>query len=378
MPSHKYEYDVFISHAVSDRIEIVTPLVTKLEESGIKVWCSNRHLIPGNRLDETIKEGLNKSRHGILVITRNYLGREWPELEFHAMWGMEGTRILPVWHKVTKEEIEQFDRRLASYWALNTKNGSDLDEVVTGLVKAIREAENSSKPTNVKSRPKNYTKASAGSVVSLLLAAMAIWFFLIRDLPSNAKINTSINDRMNTLQAEIITDHQIEMKNKDGGVANIEEIKKYYDRYNKTKAQYRNEYFFGTGYAKFNFKKNVEPAVDKKLDLLTPENFYGFEQPDIYLINYKPSPHTLDVKYILINSQPADFEIVSENKIDDYTYLVEVVYKNHIRYLSVSLTYSKRSNWMKKRETVLLGFMPTETYTFKKQEDKWVFAGLED
>ncbi|MBL6446093.1 toll/interleukin-1 receptor domain-containing protein [Fulvivirga sp. 29W222] len=373
MPSDNKEYDVFISHAVSDQIDIVTPLVDKLEEAGIKVWCSSTRLIAGKKLDETIREGLIKSKHGILVITLNYLGREWPQREFHALWAKEKARIFTVWHNIDEKDIEKYDGQLAKYTALNTKKG--LEYVVDRLVREIKKEQKvQSKPVSKSTSTEVYT----GTFTFLLLSAVAIWFFLIRDLPSDAQINTSIKDRIRTFQTEIMTDHQVELQNSEGDGASLETISNFYDRYNRIKAHYRNEYFFGTGYAKFNFKKNVEPAVDKNLDLLTPENAYGFEQPDIYLINHKPSPHTLDVKYIFINTQPADYQIVDENKVDDYTYLVEVIYQNYIRYLSVALTYSKRSDWMKRKETVLLGFMPTETYKFKKEEDKWVFAGLED
>ncbi|GAA0891978.1 hypothetical protein GCM10009122_16570 [Fulvivirga kasyanovii] len=373
MPSHNYEYDVFISHAVSDQFDIVMPLVAKLEEAGIKVWYSKHRLIAGTRLDETIREGLIKSKHGVLVITLNYLGREWPQREFHALWAKEEARIFPVWHNITEKDIEKYDSQLAKYTALNTQKG--LEYVVDRLVKEIKkEQKGQSSPLPKPASAKIYTSTFG----FLLFSAIAIWFFLIRDLPSDTQINTSIKDRIQTFQAGMMTDHQEEMQNRDGEATTLATIDNFYDRYNKIKAHYRNEYFFGTGYSKFNFKKNVEPAVDKNLDLLTPENAYGFEQPHIYLINHKPSPHTLDVKYIFINTLPADYQIVDENKVDDYTYLVEVVYKNHIRYLSVALTYSKRSDWMKRRETVLLGFLPTETYKFKKEEDKWVFAGLED
>ncbi|UII33913.1 toll/interleukin-1 receptor domain-containing protein [Fulvivirga ulvae] len=372
MPSDNKVYDVFISHAVSDQIDIVTPLVNKLEEAGIKVWCSSTHLIAGKKLDETIREALINSKHGVLVITHNYLGREWPQREFHALWAKEKARIFTIWHNIDERVIEQYDSQLAKYTALNTKKG--LEYVADRLVKEIKnEQKIQSKPLPKQPSAKIYT-----STFSLLLLAIAIWFFLIRDLPSDTRINNSIKDRIQTFQAEMMTDHQEEMQNRDGEATTLATIDNFNDRYNKIKAHYRNEYFFETGYSKFNFKKNVEPAVDKNLDLLTPENAYGFEQPHIYLINHKPSPHTLDVKYIFINTLPTDYQIVDENKVDDYTYLVEVVYKNHIRYLSVALTYSKRSDWMKRRETVLLGFLPTETYKFKKEEDKWVFAGLED
>jgi len=374
-----YEYDVFISHAVEDKIDIVNELVRKLEESGIKVWYSSDKLRVGRGVEETIKDGLNKSRHGIVVLTHNYFRGQWPRREFSVLWAREGSRIFPVWHGITKEEIDQYDTILAQDWALNTKHGVDF--VVRGLVKAIREHD---KPLHLEKKTQATSNGPNGRIklyltffFLLILTVLFVWLFLIRSLPSNRLINKTINYRINSFQEEMMTKLRLELEESNGDAATLEEVSNYFDRYNSIAAQYRNEYYFNTGYHDFSFKKNIEPVLGKEVDLLKPSNNYDFTYPNIFVIDLKPDSHTMDVKYIFINTQPIKYHVQDEGRVDDYTYMVEVNYQNHIRYLSVNLTYSKRSDWKKRRLTTYRGFLPVETYQFKKENNNWVFVGLE-
>ncbi len=58
-------YDVFISHASEDKDEVVRPLATALQRSGLKVWYDEFELRIGDSLRRKIDQGLAGSRFGL-------------------------------------------------------------------------------------------------------------------------------------------------------------------------------------------------------------------------------------------------------------------------------------------------------------------------
>ena len=368
-----YEYDVFISYAVEDKM-FVTELVSYLENANVKVWYSGQELRVGSSIEEIIKKGLNKSRYGVTILSPYYFTNGWPQKEFHALWGRSDSFIIPVWHNVTMEEVKSFDAFLADRWAIESHYGPDF--VSKEIVNAINQ-KNSNKQLTATADNKSIGLTAILSGILVLLLAIGVWYFMIRDSPSDKLITATIEDRVNTFQEKINTRHASAMKEQEGDAATINQISAYYDRYNNLKAQYRNDYYFNTGYHAYKFKKNVEPALGKEIDLLTPTNHYGFKYPNIYVIDFKPGLPAMNVKYVFINTQPVNYQILDKEKEDDSTYVVEISYQNHIRYLSVDLTYAKHPNWIKRRQTTFQGFLPAETYHFKKQHGDWIFVGLE-
>jgi hypothetical protein len=379
MPDSKYEYDIFISYAVEDRISIVTELVEKLKKSGLRVWYAGQELRVGKSIEEVIKEGLNKSRYGVVILTHNYFTKDWPRKELHALWGKSDSFIIPIWHHLTTEEVKGYDPLLADKWGIESSKG--VNAITAEIISAIEEHKKDEMPASNQEQ-KVKTKAFNPKVVVLtlfigMLGFVIIWFFIIKDLPSNELINETIENRIDALQTKIINDHELEMSKKNGVAATIQQITDYHERYENIKAQYRNEYYFKTGYSEFNFKKNVEPALGVEIDHLAAYNNFGFTYPNIFTIDYLPSAHTMDVKTIFINTQPVKFEILAEKETEDERYLVEVKYENQIRYISIDLIYSKRSDWIKRRVYTFQGLLPKETYRFEKEGGQWVFVGLD-
>lgn len=379
MISKVYEYDVFISYAVEDKIDIITDLVEKLKEAGVKVWYAGQQLIAGHDVEEMIRDGLAKSRHGIVVLSHNYFAKDWPRRELHALWGRENSKerkIFPVWHKITKEEIELYDPLLGRNWGITTEKGVDF--VVKKLVETINHSRN--EPfTIIKKEPGKISLRKIFIITLItLIASVLVYYFLIWDVPSNKLINNNIEQRITTLQNQIDNQHTGEMNRRNGSAATIEQVQAYFERYNGLKSQFRNIYSLNTGYADISHKKNVASAIGMDPETLDPHNSYGFKSPAIFVIDEKPSPHTMDVKYIFLNSKPVTYKIVHEEKPDDFSYVVSVAYTNPIRYLAVDLIYSKRSDWMKQKETALTGLLPLEKYHFTKKGNDWVFAGLDN
>jgi hypothetical protein len=133
------KFDFFISHASEDKDEIVRPLAEAIEKAGFQVWYDEFSLKWGDSLRKKIDEGLVNSKYGIVIFSSNFFAKKWPEYELNGLVTreMEGHKvILPIWHKVTKDEVISYSPSLADKLALNTSSLS-IDEIVEQLKKLI-------------------------------------------------------------------------------------------------------------------------------------------------------------------------------------------------------------------------------------------------
>jgi hypothetical protein len=140
-PSTTYKYDVFISHAWEDKVDFVRPLASKLIEIGLRVWYDELSLVVGDSLSRNIDLGLSKSRYGLVVLSSAFFSKPWPQHELAGLIAREmvGEKvILPIWHKVTKDEVMRFSPTLADKVALNSAFLS-IDEIASKLSSAIRQ-----------------------------------------------------------------------------------------------------------------------------------------------------------------------------------------------------------------------------------------------
>jgi hypothetical protein len=133
-------YDVFISHASEDKEAFVRPLAHRLEEEHVAVWFDEFSLNPGDGLRRSIDLGLSRSRIGIVVLSRSFFEKGWPQRELDGLVAremIEGRRIvIPIWHGVSKEEVCAFSPPLADTVAILSSRG--LESVVHELMKVIR------------------------------------------------------------------------------------------------------------------------------------------------------------------------------------------------------------------------------------------------
>ena len=133
------EYDVFISHASEDK-DFVDPLANKLRDAGLRVWYDNFELKIGDSLNESINKGLSQSRFGVVVLSPSFFEKHWTRYEMNGLVARQvsGQRvILPIWHRITREEILEQAPPLADTLALNSSTQS-IDEIVAGIVGAVK------------------------------------------------------------------------------------------------------------------------------------------------------------------------------------------------------------------------------------------------
>tara|TARA_R110002051_G_scaffold149532_2_gene222041 strand:+ start:1806 stop:2648 length:843 start_codon:yes stop_codon:yes gene_type:complete len=134
------EYDVFISHSSADKNDFVRPLATELQNLGIKVWYDEFELKMGDSLRRSIDQGLINSRYGIVVLSSSFFKRDWTNYELDGFVNkeMNGMKvILPIWHKVSKDEVQKFSLSLADKVALNSSIYSvkEIAEEINELIK---------------------------------------------------------------------------------------------------------------------------------------------------------------------------------------------------------------------------------------------------
>ena len=135
------EYDFFISHASEDKDDIVRELANALQNEGLKVWYDEFVLKIGDSLRKNIDAGLINSKYGIVIISPNFIKKSWPEYELNGMIAkeMNGHKVvLPIWHKVTKNEVINFSPTLADKLALNTSIHT-ITEIVNSLKDLLNE-----------------------------------------------------------------------------------------------------------------------------------------------------------------------------------------------------------------------------------------------
>lgn len=133
------KYDLFISHASDDKDDLVRPLVKELEKLKIKVWYDEFTLKVGDSLRKSIDQGLVNSKYGTVVLSSSFFSKNWPQYELDGMVAkeMHGHKmILPIWHKVSKNEVISFSPTLADKVALNSSVNS-IEEIAQQLAEVI-------------------------------------------------------------------------------------------------------------------------------------------------------------------------------------------------------------------------------------------------
>lgn len=102
------EYDVFISHANEDKDAIVDGLAQQLEVLGVNVWYDDDQIQIGDSLMDSLDEGLSESRYGVIVLSENFIDKNWPESELKALmqrFQQDDVGIMPLRYGIPHEEI---------------------------------------------------------------------------------------------------------------------------------------------------------------------------------------------------------------------------------------------------------------------------------
>jgi hypothetical protein len=134
------EWDVFVSHAGEDKEEVVRPLAEALQLRGLRVWYDEFELRIGDSLRRKIDEGLARSRFGVVVLSHHFFSKNWPQRELDGLAARESTDeqiILPLWHKITKDEVISYSPTLADRLARSTSDYT-IDEIAEEIATVVQ------------------------------------------------------------------------------------------------------------------------------------------------------------------------------------------------------------------------------------------------
>jgi hypothetical protein len=133
-------HDAFISHASEDKEDFVRPLAKALRETGYNIWFDEFALTVGDSLRRSIDKGLAVSRYGIVVLSSAFFSKNWPQYELDGLVAKEMATekvILPIWHKVSKDEVIKYSPTLADRVAINSSLSS-IKEIVEQLGEVLK------------------------------------------------------------------------------------------------------------------------------------------------------------------------------------------------------------------------------------------------
>ncbi|CAK8713309.1 hypothetical protein KKHLCK_02345 [Candidatus Electrothrix laxa] len=133
-------YDLFISHASEDKNDFVRPLASTLTKFGVSVWYDEFTLSIGDSLSKSIDNGLIKSSFGLVILSPDFLKKGWPDYELRGLISKEvGNKkvILPVWHKLKRDDLLSYSPYLADKYAIRSDELSivQLSVKIIGVVR---------------------------------------------------------------------------------------------------------------------------------------------------------------------------------------------------------------------------------------------------
>lgn len=132
-------WDVFISHANEDKEAIAEPLAVELRARGLKVWLDKTELRIGDSLRRKIDYGLAHSTFGVVILSKSFFAKGWPQYELDGIVGMSvngDQRMLPIWHEISRDEIAKQSPSLVDKIARNTalSTVAEIADEIAGVV----------------------------------------------------------------------------------------------------------------------------------------------------------------------------------------------------------------------------------------------------
>jgi len=118
------EYAVFLSHASEDKETIARPLKEALEARRVSVWFDEIKIKLGQSIRAEIEKGITHARFGVVILSPDFFAKQWTRAELDALFSRKMASgenlILPIWHRVTKDEVLAQSPLLAGVLASNT------------------------------------------------------------------------------------------------------------------------------------------------------------------------------------------------------------------------------------------------------------------
>lgn len=130
--------DVFLCHTSEEKPGVVRPLVAAFDAASISNWYDEAEIRWGDSITEKVNKGLAISRFVIVVLSKTFIFKKWPQRELNAALNLEAAsgevRVLPLIVGTKDEEREI----LAAYPLLNDKSFLRWEADTAVVVDALR------------------------------------------------------------------------------------------------------------------------------------------------------------------------------------------------------------------------------------------------
>lgn len=135
------DHDVFLSHASEDKDDIARPLKEALEARGLTVWFDEIRIKVGQSIRQEIEKGIAHARFGVVILSPDFFAKQWTQAELDALFSKNMATgenlVLPIWHRVTKDQVQAQSPLLAGILALNTSLMT-VDEISDAIRDVVR------------------------------------------------------------------------------------------------------------------------------------------------------------------------------------------------------------------------------------------------
>ena len=132
---------MFLSHASEDKDEIARPLKAALEALGLVVWFDEIKIKVGQSIRQEIEKGITHARFGVVILSPDFFSKQWTQAELDALFSKKmqtgENMILPIWHRVTKDQVQSQSPLLAGILALNTSLMT-VEEMAEAIAEAVQ------------------------------------------------------------------------------------------------------------------------------------------------------------------------------------------------------------------------------------------------
>jgi hypothetical protein len=121
-------YDLFISHANTDKLNYINDLQKVLAKLGINIFYDENSIGWGDNRKQKILNGVADSEFAIIVISGNFFGREWTERELQELLHRQNSIgqkiILPLLYDVSVEDMKSKYHELSEIQCLESNKHS--------------------------------------------------------------------------------------------------------------------------------------------------------------------------------------------------------------------------------------------------------------
>ena len=119
------------------------------KQQGVRVWYDRFSISWGDSIRQKIDLGFRNSYFGVVVLSPDFFSRPWTNYELDAIIQRDLSgdgRILPIWHRLTKDDVQQHAPSLVGRLALSTASLSS-DAIVEELIRVRNQYKHAVKVT---------------------------------------------------------------------------------------------------------------------------------------------------------------------------------------------------------------------------------------